>query len=310
MEYSNELKVGAAIIIAAIAAVVGVRFLQDLPLFGDSYSVYAQFEEAGGLVPGNPVQMKGVNVGTVDNVELDQSDQVVRVRLRIENDVQIPKGSHARVVGFSGLGGVRINITPGPSDNPALSAGATLPGPPEGTILERLTDQAPVLATKADSVLTSTNVTMTALGQQLQNPESDLRQTLAALRGITSDLENVTSAEQENIQALLQNLRAVSSDLKAFTGENGDSLDLAVQRLNQSLDRLDRSLASFERTTATLDTVATKLNRGHGTAGRLLNDPSLYLRLDSTATRANTILRDFQQNPGRYLNDMTLVEVF
>jgi hypothetical protein len=93
-------------------------------------------------------------------------------------------------------------------------------------------------------------------------------------------------------------------------GENGDSLDVAVRRLNQSLDRLNRGLASLEQTSATLDTVATKLNEGDGTAGRLLNDPSLYLRLDSAAARTNTLLRDFQRDPGRYLNDMTLVKVF
>lgn len=310
MQYSNELKVGAAIVVATIAAVVGVRFLQDIPLFGDTYPVYAQFEEAGGLVSGNPVQMKGVNIGTVNDVELDQSAQMVDVRLQIEGDIQIPKGSHARVVGFSGLGGVRVNVEPGPSENPPLPAGATLPGPPEGTVLERLTDQAPVLASKADSVLASTNTTMTALGNQLQNPESDLRRTLASIQAITSDLEDVTEGEKENIQALLQNLRTVSADLRTFMGENSDSLDRAVQRLNQSLDRLNRSLASFEETSATLDTVTTKLNRGTGTAGRLLNDPSLYNRLDSAAAQSNEILQDFRQNPGRYLNDLTLVKVF
>ena len=91
---------------------------------------------------------------------------------------------------------------------------------------------------------------------------------------------------------------------------NSDSLDVTVQRLNQSLNRLNRSLASFEQTSATLDTIANKLNDGDGTAGRLLNDPGLYMKLDSAATRTNSLLRDFQEDPGRYLNDMTLVKVF
>jgi phospholipid/cholesterol/gamma-HCH transport system substrate-binding protein len=151
---------------------------------------------------------------------------------------------------------------------------------------------------------------MSALSAQLENPNSDLRQALASAKNITGDLESVTEAEAETLRALLQNLRSVSSDLDAFMGENGDSLDVAVRRLNQSLDRLNRGLASFERTSATLDTVATKLNEGDGTAGRLLNDPGLYMRLDSAAARTNSLLRDFQRDPGRYLDDMTLVKVF
>jgi phospholipid/cholesterol/gamma-HCH transport system substrate-binding protein len=127
---------------------------------------------------------------------------------------------------------------------------------------------------------------------------------------MSNNLEDVTESEKDNIQKLLRNLEGISSDLRAFTGENGDSLDIAVRRLNQSLDRLNRSLASFERTSATLDTVTTKLNQGTGTAGRLLNDPGLYMKLDSAATQTNSILSDFKENPGRYLEDMTLVKVF
>ncbi|MFB6279878.1 MAG: MlaD family protein [Salinibacter sp.] len=310
MQYSNELKVGVAIILAVVAAVLGVRFFQDLSLFGNSYQVYAEFEEAGGLVSGNPVRMKGVNIGTVGSVRLDQETQTVRARLQLDEGVRIPQGSHARVAGFSGLGGVHVSISPGPQDNPRLPSDAVLTSPPEGTVFDRLTDQAPILASKADSVLTNTNASMAALSEQLQNPESDLRRALASTRKITGDLESVTEAEKETIRALLQNLQSVSSDLDAFMGRNGDSLDVAVRRLNQSLDRLNRSLASIEQTSATLDTIATKLNNGSGTAGRLLNDPSLYMRLDSAAARTNTLLRDFQRDPGRYLDDMTLVKVF
>jgi len=310
MQYSNEIKVGAALILAAAAAILGIRFLQDIPLFGDTYLMQAQFEDASGLTAGNPVRMKGVNVGSVESVRLDQETQMAKVRFRIEGSIQIPKGSYARVSGFSGLGGVRISIRPGPNDNPPLSPGATLSTSPEGTALERLTDQAPALASKADSVLANTNTTMAALSEQFQNSESELRQTLTSVKKATNNIQALTEAEKENVRALIQNLQTVSSDLKAFTGENGDSLDVAVRRLNRSLDRLNRGLASFERTSATLDTVTTKLNEGTGTAGRLLNDSGLYMKLDSAAARADTLLRDIQRNPGRYLDDMTLMKVF
>jgi phospholipid/cholesterol/gamma-HCH transport system substrate-binding protein len=309
-EYSQELKVGAAIVLAVIFGFLGIRFFQDLPLFGGSYPMYAQFEEAGGLVSGNPVHMKGVSIGTVDYVELDQKTQTVQVRFKVNEGITIPEGSHAKVAGFSGLGGVRVSILPGPRDSPPLPPGSTLEGPPEGTVFERLTDQAPELASKADSLLSNTNMTMEALSTQLQDPESDLRKTLRSAQNITADLESVTEAEKETIRALLQNLRSVSSDLEAFMGENSDSLDLAVRRLNQSLNRLNRGLTSFERTSATLDTIATKLNEGRGTAGQLINDPSLYMRLDSAAAQTNTLLRDIRRDPGRYLEDMTLVKVF
>jgi phospholipid/cholesterol/gamma-HCH transport system substrate-binding protein len=310
MEYSNELKVGAAIVIAAFVAFAGIRFFQDAPLFGSSYALYAEFDDASGLVSGNPVRMKGVKIGSVEGVDLNPETQKVRVRLQLERGPRIPEGSHAQVGGISALGGVHVSIIPGPKDNPAVAPGATLAPPREGSSLSQLTAQAPALAAKADSVLTGANATIGGLKQQLQNPDSDLRRALASVRKMTGDLEEVTDEEKETIRRLLRNLEGVSSDLKAFTDENSDSLGVAVRRLNTSLDRLNKSLASFQKTSATLDTITTKLNEGHGTAGRLVNDPGLYVKLDSAAARTNRILLDFQDNPDRYLEDMTLVKLF
>jgi phospholipid/cholesterol/gamma-HCH transport system substrate-binding protein len=310
MQYSNELKVGAAIVLAAVAAFIGIRFFQNVPLVGSSYTLYAEFDNANGLVAGKPVRMKGVKVGSVERVRLDPQSQLVRVEMKMERGPRIPEGSEASVAGISALGGVHVSIAPGPRDNPQLPPEATLGSPDAPSSLSRLTEQAPALASKADSVLRNTNATMTSLNRLLRRPDSDLRQTLGALRGMATDLEQVTDAEKATLQRLFQNLEAVSGDLEAFTDTNTDSLSMAVRRLNRSLDRLNRGLASFERTSATLDTVATKLNNGRGTAGRLLNDPSLYLTLDSAAVRANRVLEDFQRDPGRYLEDLTLVKVF
>ncbi|MFO8100008.1 MAG: MlaD family protein [Salinibacter sp.] len=310
MQYSNELKVGAALLLSALIFFAGLRFFQDLPIFQGSYTLTATFEEASGLSEGNPVEMKGVNIGTVESVQLDQDAQRVHVRLRVDEGIRVPEESSVRVTGFSGVTGVRLVIQPGPSDNPPLAEGATLSPPPQGTVLERLSDQAPALAAKADSVLGSTNTTMNALSEQLNNPDSDLRGTLQALRRTVEDVESITEAEKESVQQLLQNLEAVSGDLRAFTDSRGDSLGVAVDRLNRSLTRLDRSLASFEQSTATLDRITTKIDNGEGTMGRLINDPTLYNRVDSAAANTNRLLLDFQNDPERYLEDMTLMKVF
>jgi phospholipid/cholesterol/gamma-HCH transport system substrate-binding protein len=310
MKYSNEIKVGLSIIVAIGVFFVGFRFFQDIPLFQERYTMQVEFEDAGGIVQGNPVRMKGVSIGTVQSVTLDQQEQVVRVRFRVDDDVPIPEGSYAEVTGFSALSGVRLSITPGPPGNPRLPPGSTLPGPPEGDILERLSDQAPVLATKTDSLLSNANVSMRALSRQLKNPESDLRRTLQALNGTMQNVETITQENQQNLRKTIDNLQAITRDLKGFTSENGDTLGVAVRRLNRSLASLETSLNSLETTTASLDTLTTKMNRGDGTIGRLVNDPGLYNKLDSAAARTNRLLLDVQRNPSRYLEDMTLMRVF
>jgi phospholipid/cholesterol/gamma-HCH transport system substrate-binding protein len=310
MKYSNELKIGLSLVAAVLIFLFGYRYFLDLPIFQDSYTMQAEFDEAGGLVSGNPVTMKGVSIGTVQRVRLDQDDQVVRVRFMVNEDVRIPEGSYADVSGFSALSGVRLGIVPGPASNPALPAGATLSGPPGGDILERLSDRAPVLASKADSVLSSANTALGAAGQQLSDPQSDLRRTIRTLNATLQNVQELTGAEDAALRQTLQNLEQITADLQGFTGTSSDSLNVTVSRLNRSLARLETNLATLERTTQSLDAVADKMNTGTGTIGRLVNDPSLYNNLDSAAVNTNRLLRDLQQNPGRYLQDMTLVKVF
>ena len=315
MQYSSEIKVGIAIVIAIAVFFAGLRFFQDLPIFRDSYTMQAQFEDAGGIVSGNPVRMKGVSIGTVQSVVLDQETQLVEVRFRVNEGVQIPEGSYAEVTGFSALSGVRLSIVPGPSSNPALPPNATLSEPPKGDILERLSDQAPVLATKADSVLTNTNTFVRALGEQVDNPQSDLRQLLSTLTQTARNLQTMTEGEDAALRATVRNLEAISADLERFTGTDTDTLEAnnmgtTMARLNRSITRLDTTLARLESTTANLSEVSRKMNEGEGTIGRLVNDDGLYMKLDSAATEANVLLRDLRDDPSRYLKDMTLVKVF
>jgi phospholipid/cholesterol/gamma-HCH transport system substrate-binding protein len=50
------------------------------------------------------------------------------------------------------------------------------------------------------------------------------------------------------------------------------------------------------------DSVATKLNSGHGTLGRMLNDSSLYVSSEAVMVQLAALLADIQRNPRRYIN--------
>ncbi len=309
MKYSNEVKVGVSIVLAVIILIVGVRYFQDLPILSSSYLLTANFENVSGLSAGNPVRLNGVNIGTVESVRLQQDEEVVRVRFRVNEDVLIPQGSLAEVNGFAALGGVRLGIQPGPASNPPLQPGSTIDTPSGPGLISQLTRQGPEIASKADTVLDNTSRVTGALARQMEE-EGDLRQTLASLRNVAQNLESISGGEEETLRSTIQNLEALTANLESFTSENSDSLSVTVQRVNSNLDRLEQNLANLERTTSALGSFAEKVNEGEGTLGRLANDPSLYNNLDSTSVQVNRLLRDLQENPQRYLKDMTLVRMF
>ena len=284
--------------------------MQDIPLFRGSYVLHAQFSDAGGLVSGNQVRVNGVNVGSVEAVTLDPQARVVRVRFRVDDQVKIPKGSTAEISGVSALGGVRLAINLGPPSNPPIPPGGLVPTPPEKDVLSQLSDRVPLLAARADSLLSSATATMEEAETMLQSPNSDFRAMLQSVQQSAAALNTILRSERQQLGRVMDNTAALTEELRSFTEENTDSLDATVQRVNTVLDQAERNLASLEQTNSTLNALLTKINEGDGTLGRLVNDPGLYMRLDSAAVNMNVLLKDLQANPGRYLKDMTLVEVF
>lgn len=77
--------------------------------------------------------------------------------------------------------------------------------------------------------------------------------------------------------------------------ETGRRLVTISEQLARSQDRLESVLA-------TSDSIVQKVNRGEGSLGLMLNDPSLYQNSDSVMIQLKALLADIQKNPRRYIN--------
>lgn len=323
MKVANELKVGLVIIVCAVIFFLGVRYFEAIPLFRGTYELYTTFDDGGGLQNGNMVRINGVSVGSVTSVELDEAARKVRVRFKVDEGVRLYEGSYVEIAGIAALGDPLLSITLGPSSNPLIAPGGLVPSR-EDDLLGRLADRAPGLIDNVedalagtDEVVASANATLGAAEGAFSELEAvvgpgnaNLRQTLAALTATTNTLNAVLRAEQARLAAVLTNVEGLTGDLRGFTGTRSDSLGLAVDNLNSVLRRLDQNLVALETTTSGLDTLFVRLERGDGTLGLLVNDPGLYLRMDSALVSLNRILTGFEDDPRRYLKDLRLVDIF
>jgi phospholipid/cholesterol/gamma-HCH transport system substrate-binding protein len=50
------------------------------------------------------------------------------------------------------------------------------------------------------------------------------------------------------------------------------------------------------------DSVLRKIDRGQGTLGMLVNDPSMYRRADSVLTELRALVNDLRTNPKKYIS--------
>ena len=318
MKYSKEIKVGLSIILSAAVLILGVRFFEDLPLFRGTYQLYTTFDDASGIMPGNAVRINGVRVGSVDGVELDARARQVLVRFHVDEGIAVPESTFTEIGGIAALNSVHLKLHIGPASQPRIEEGGYVPSLRQANILGQLTEQAPEMVEQLDDILATTNATLSD-AQRLfaAASDEDVRRTLAAFRGSAETLDGLLRAEQARLRRTLANveqfsgdLSVVAADLREVSGPGSDSLAVAVENLNRSMRRLDRTLEGLEASMSTFDDILGKIDRGEGTLGLLVNDPSLYVRLESTLARLDTILVSFDENPGRYLRELKLVDIF
>ena len=96
---------------------------------GGGADYHLEMNEAGQLVRGDQVQVGGVPVGSVTNIELTP-DFKARITIHVDSSLTpLHEGtiSEIRVPSLTGVANRYVALTPGPNNRPALAAGATLP---------------------------------------------------------------------------------------------------------------------------------------------------------------------------------------
>lgn len=102
---------------AVVLLVAGIFFLYSYEMGDvatpDGYNITADFSEIGGLKPGDSVQISGVKVGSVTDVELVADSYLARVYMSLDSAVELPTDTGALISSESLLGGRYLALEPG-----------------------------------------------------------------------------------------------------------------------------------------------------------------------------------------------------
>ncbi len=301
----NEFRTGVLAVGAIALLFLGVRFLQGVPLLGNTYALIAQFEDANGIAEGTPVTVNGLPVGSVEDVSLHKTGGV-RARLRIQDDVQLTEGATASIRGLAALDDVSVSLQRTPGGEP-LSPGARIPTAAGGT-LDELRKRAVPIAQRVDSTLAEATGTFSEAQKVLGKSEPEVQSLLTNLRSASAGVESFVQGEQARLRRVLGHIEESSASMDRLTDDLEHVTDTNRDTLAQTIHHTRRAARSLEQSAQDLEAILSGLRRGEGTAGQLLNDPGLYRRLNSISVRVDSILADFQRRPGHYLDPT--VEIF
>jgi len=310
LKVSNETKVGILTVVAITLLVLGFNLLKGKSLFSSDKTIYAVYQQVNGLQPSNFVQVNGLTVGNVSNLDvLDNNAGKILVTLRITKDVEIPRNSVARITSDL-LGTKAVQIDFG-NANEYLKSGDTIYAAVDGSITDALKEQLSPLVKKLETTLTAVDSVLLTVNSlfdtttkgNLRSAVAHLNTTMASFSRTAASLKGMMDPEHGNIHATFDNLAAVTGNLKNNNDKIAGILSNAEKTTSALANgKLDSSLLDLQHTVANLNEMMAKLNSTDGSLGLLLNDKKVYNNLQYSLNSLNKLLEDLRVNPKRYVH--------
>jgi phospholipid/cholesterol/gamma-HCH transport system substrate-binding protein len=125
-KYSLETTVGIFIVIGLLCiGYMTIKFGKIRMFGGDYYILYARFTSVSGLRVDSPVEMGGIEIGRVEQLNVDQDKQMSEVKLRIEKGIKVYEDAVASIKTSGLIGDKLIKIDPGGGGD-VLKPGGTI----------------------------------------------------------------------------------------------------------------------------------------------------------------------------------------
>lgn len=282
-------------VIVGVAALVALMFfLTDPATFRGRYKIETEVENALGLRKGDPVQMRGVNIGRVHEFGMAVDQNSVEIVLEVEGNWRIPDDSQTRLVTTSLLGGKTVEVVPGSSANPVPDGGHL-----EGIAVVGLLDDTDALGERATELMDQLQALLSeenvdALGGSAQQ-----------LEVILTELADVTTSQSDDLKEMVGRLNESAAGLASMAEaapELKEDFLSAAARADTMLAQMTVASARLDGAATSLQAILGRMERGEGTLGQLSVNDTLYFALTGALENTRDLLADFKANPGRYIN--------
>lgn len=298
MKISRETRIGIFVVSVLIASFCVFNYLRGEDIFGKEMDICSHYQNVEGLVPSDPVYIKGYKAGSVTEVKYNSSTGMFDVTCSIIKKFAIPLDTRMTIYSVDLMGGKGIRLDLGTSDAMAKN-GDELEASYAPDMVSSLTNLIGPLIVKASAALDSLSAASGSIDRVLGGvDENVVAASLASLEETLDNTKKLTGAlagQSEDIEAMVANLKAVSDRLTSVM----DKADSAMTGVQSAADGLGR--ADIEGLAKALKTLVDNLNNPDGTVGKLTKDGAVYDSLDSVLKDIDSLVKKIEENPKKYI---------
>lgn len=262
---SKYIKLGIFIVTGLSLFVFALFYIGSKEnLFTNTFSLYAIFPDVSGLTQGNSVQFAGINVGTIQSIEIIASDKV-KVNMSIVSKVKefIKKDSEASINSDGLVGSKVLSISSGTSSGASIENGDSLHALKPlsmGDIISNLnesTKDAQVITRNLSDILSKVNNGEGTIGKLINNSD------------IFDDLDS-----------LMNSFSGSSAKINSILGNASISVGIVtkgIENLQGSIDTIVRNVSDITK----------KINSSQSLVGTLLTDTVFANNIKTAMSNTN-----------------------
>ena len=249
----------------------------------------------------NQVMVNGIEVGKVKKVEIQPTKaNKILVTLRFSQDIVIPDKTVAVLSDGALLGGKIIRLRLEGKGN--LPEDSFLKGETEVGVTSLLKERAIPVIANADSLLVSFRQISTKFDNTGTYLNTLLKTSNETVSNINGSVNGIVADNRANVAQISANMKILSADLM----ETEKQLRPLLTKFNTVADslqalRIGKTLREVDLAVVSLKKIVQGLERGEGTAGKLIKNDSLYVGLNKTLVDLDKLLLDFRLQPKRYI---------
>lgn len=212
---SQKIKTGIFVIAGLAVLLLMIFFIGNQKnLFRNTIQLHIKYHTVAGLQEGNFVRFAGINIGSVDLIEII-NDTTVMVDISIRKKVQkfIRKDSHASIANDGLMGDKLIQISPGNETSPLIIENGTLvaanPMDMDKVMakVERIVNNIDTLSNHLSDIFWKVNSGQGTLGKLINSNKlaNDLAQTVSSAKQTVKTIDKAAVGLKDNMEAAKHN---------------------------------------------------------------------------------------------------------
>jgi phospholipid/cholesterol/gamma-HCH transport system substrate-binding protein len=279
MKNTLETRLGIFVALAVIAAVLILETVGGIERFQRGYHLNAEFNNVQDLKKGNQVKMAGVEIGRVEDIAINATNNKVRVTMKLKRHTIVRTDSVATVK-FTGLMGQNFV---------ALDFGS--PG-------AQVADDGAFLSTAEQP-------DFSAVMQELHEVASGVQNFTKSFTGDTIDnllgpLTDFLKANRVPLTMTIANLQSISTQVSQGKGTVGKLIydDALYNSAFASITNLQDAASEVKVMLADARGLIDQAKSGQGTVGKLLNDDALYRETTASMQALHEVLEKINNGQG------------